>query len=268
VKRFGIAVALGGLALATALAGPAGNPLGVASAATTLNLGGLKLPALLPLTPPHGDYEIESIDDYVMPTTPTDLWVAEMIAEGPGYLGGSPTAVALFCAVAHNFSFSSTGEVDFSSADEMETVASTTTPPPSYLSGYAHLSGTDLSPTITNNVYSAAFFGAQEPTPTVPPTYPGYTQGSLSTHGWMHSAITSFGSSGPPPTPFTSLLLPDSGYMVISLRGVVIHLPAAPPGGPPTFSPGAMQCQIGGHTSYTALSTVLGVLPPFYVAVG
>jgi hypothetical protein len=268
VKRLGIALALGGLALATALAGPARS----ASAARPLNLASLKLPALLPLTPPHGDYEIEAIDTYVMSGTPTDLWVAELIAEGPGFLGGSPTEVELACAVAHNFSISSTGDLNYTSADEMEVEADISTPPPSYMSGYAHLSGTDLSSTITNNVYSAAFLGAQDSAtdfygPAAAGVFPGYIQGSVSTYGWMHSAVTSIGSSGPPPTPAVSWLLPDSGKMVISMRGVEEHFPANPPGtGLDTFSPGAMQCQIGGHTSFQLAPTE--EVFPLYVAVG
>jgi hypothetical protein len=273
VKRLGIALALGGLALATALAGPARS----ASAARPLNLASLKLPALRPLTPPHGDYEIEAIDAYVMPGTPTDLWLAVMIAEGPGFLGGSPTEVELGCAVAHNFSIDSTGEIDYTSADEMEVAADTTTPPPSYLSGYAHLSGPDLSETTTNNAYSAAFLGAQDSATDLygsgaAGVFPGYVQGSVSTYGWMHSAITSLGSAGPPVVPGTAPLLPDSGKMVISLRGVVAHLPVAPPGtGTITFSTGAMQCQIGGHTSYPIQDFigspfVAPVLTPLYVA--
>jgi hypothetical protein len=270
VKRLGIAVALGGLALATALAGPAGNPLGVASAAPTLNLGGLKLPALLPSTPTHLDYEIEGIDSYVMPGTPTDLHLALMEVHGPGMLGGSPDTVTLACLVFHNFSMNSTAPlgIAFTSADEMFVDTDTFTPPPSYLSGYAHVSGPDLSETTTNNAYSAAFIGAQAPFTTVPPTYPGYTQGSVSTYGWMHSSVTNLGSIGPPPTPAVAQLLPDSGKMVISLRGVVEHLPANPPGtGLDTFSPGAMQCQIGGHTSYPFVLDGTIQLP-LYVAVG
>jgi hypothetical protein len=244
-------IAAGGRPAATATAAPA-RPY-------------LQLPKL---TPHAHDWFIESQNAWDVPAGDgsTDLYAAEVGADGPGILGGSPTDVEMFCAVFHHWNPAGFGS--FTTVDEGSVAYFSSFPPgpPAYVVGYGQVSGADAS-TASQSVYAGLHVAAESPDfynyfipeapvrgaqPVESLAPPGYVQGVATTQNPLH-----FDNGFFPP-------YPDSGTITISIRGVIEHQTFN--SFPFIFSDGAIQCQLAHQPTDVAGSEFVFEQPQFNMA--
>jgi hypothetical protein len=252
VRRLGIGLAAATLALTSLLAGQTHST----SAASSWRFG------MPNFTPHHGDWFIAAYTAY---DVGTDLYAMYAAVSGPGFIGGSPTDVDLGCAVLHNWN---PATMTFSTGQGIRVDADAgITPPPTYDSGFGVVSGANVlsgfGPNGSTSVYAAEHAGGQNPDYYVYlfPTgqYPFYTQGTVTTSGWLHFNNTII------PSPITfGTRYPDSGTLTISLRGVMANLTGpSNPLVPTSFTNGALQCSIAGQPIDRAGLALFGDVPEF-----